>query len=406
MFHNLKAQGLSISEIARQQNCDRKTVRKYLNSDFDDLAVTKRKSATGKLDSFKSYLVERVNQYPSLSARRLHREIGAFGYQGGYSILCAFLQTVRPQATKRFEKRFETPPGEQAQADFAVFKTVFGEDPQRIRILALFTIILGYSRYLWGRFCESQKMSNVVRMHELGFEHFGGATDHVLVDRMKTAVLNETEDGVVQYNPTYQSLLLHYGATPRACKAYRGQTKGKVERPYRYVREDFFLGSCFENLEHLNSQFDAWLEMSNKRRHGTTGQIVAEDFEKERPALKALPPMRFPATLVEQRKISKDGMVSFQGNFYSVPDGIRSRSVGIQAQAFTLRIVDKDQVIAQHCVAEGKGNRVMDPSHRTVSAEKLHSCETQSVTHTVAQRPLEVYDRIATRMSKCGQVSS
>ena len=131
--------------------------------------------------------------------------------------------------------------------------------------------------------------------------------------------------------------------------------------------------------------------MSNQRCHGTTGRIVVEDFEKEKPLLKALPAQRFPATLAEQRKISRDGMVSYQGNLYSVPDGVRSRTVTIQAQAFDLRILDHDEVVARHQIVHGKGNRVMDPSHRKVSTETLGSSDSQMLDQGVAQRPLEQY---------------
>ncbi len=43
-------------------------------------------------------------------------------------------------------------------------------------------------------------------------------------------------------------------SVPRACKAYRAKTKGKVERPFRYIRQDFFLDRSFRNLDDLNAQ--------------------------------------------------------------------------------------------------------------------------------------------------------
>src|SRR5262245_55770683 len=39
------------------------------------------------------------------------------------------------------------------------------------------------------------------------------------------------------------------------------QTKGKVERPFRYIREDFFLGGTVRNLDDLNAQLRHWLEV-------------------------------------------------------------------------------------------------------------------------------------------------
>ena len=71
---------------------------------------------------------------------------------------------------------------------------------------------------------------------------------------------DDTEGGHIVYNATLRAFAAHYSYQPKACRPYRAQTKGKVERPYRYVREDFFLGGSFRNLEDLNLQFRAWLD--------------------------------------------------------------------------------------------------------------------------------------------------
>ena len=79
-------------------------------------------------------------------------------------------------------------------------------------------------------------------------------------------------------------------ATPRACRPYRAQTKGKVERPIRYIRDSFFYGRAFANDEDLNEQASRWLEgTANVRRHGTTGERPVDRFERdERGALRPL----------------------------------------------------------------------------------------------------------------------
>jgi transposase len=100
---------------------------------------------------------------------------------------------------------------------------------------------------------------------------------------MKTAVIGADEDDAVVYNPSLVALANHYGYQPRACRPYRAKTKGKVERPYRYVRQDFFLARSFRNLDDLNTQFGTWLaEIANPRRHATTRRVVAEAFAEEK----------------------------------------------------------------------------------------------------------------------------
>ena len=102
------------------------------------------------LDPYRSYLRERVEEYPRIRGTRLLREIRQLGYPGCYSQLTAYLREVRPAPDRGFEHRFETAPGEQAQVDFAQFKTEFTEEPSRIRVVWLFSLVLGYCRWLTG----------------------------------------------------------------------------------------------------------------------------------------------------------------------------------------------------------------------------------------------------------------
>ena len=68
------------------------------------------------------------------------------------------------------------------------------------------------------------------------------------------------------------------GFHPKACRPYRAKTKGKVERPFSYIRQDFFLARSFRNLDDLNAQLRDWLDtVANVRLHGTTQRIVAEE---------------------------------------------------------------------------------------------------------------------------------
>jgi Integrase core domain len=153
---------------------------------------------------------------------------------------------------------------------------------------------------------------------------------------------------------------------PKACRPYRAKTKGKVERPFRYVREDFFLARTFRDLDDLNAQFGQWLDqVANRRLHGTTGRIVAEHFAEERPSLGPLPAGPFNAVLGLERRISREGTVSVGGNLYSVPDGTRRRPVEVQVTAEEVHILEDGRVIAVHPVLEGRGKRRIAEGHRT-----------------------------------------
>ncbi|MEO0823146.1 MAG: IS21 family transposase [Pseudomonadota bacterium] len=395
LIDDLKRQGLTITAIARKVGCDRKTVRRHLERGLEPPVYKPRPPKARIVAPYEAYLRDRIEAYPDLSGRRLLREIRDRGYAGGYTAVTDFLRQVRPKQRAPFERRFETPPGRQAQVDFAEFKVEFTDEPGIVRKVWLFSLVLGHSRWIWGRFCASQDLQTVLRCHIAAFAATGGATVEVLYDRMKTAVIGEDEAGVVTFNPSLVALLGHYGSGPRACKAYRAKTKGKVERPYRYVRQDFFLARTFRNLDDLNAQFEAWRTgIANPRIHATTGRIVDEHFAEERASLIPLPAIPYSAVLTVERRITKDGMISVAGNQYSVPDSTRRRTVEVQNHPTEVRIFEDGQLIACHPVLEGRGRRRVDPAHR-----KAPPALPAPPPRNGLRRDLAFYDRVGQRLA-------
>ena len=167
MILDLHRQGLSVSAIARQLGIDRKTVRKYLARGLEVPVYGPRQPRPRRIDPFVSYLRERVEAWPGLTGRRLFRELKELGYRGGYTAVTDALRDLRPPAAPApaFEVRFETPPGDQGRVDFAQFQVAFADEPGVIRIVWLFSLVLGYSRLLWARFVLHQDLQTVLRCH-------------------------------------------------------------------------------------------------------------------------------------------------------------------------------------------------------------------------------------------------
>ncbi len=400
MIQDLKRQGLSVSAIARRVGCDRKTVRKYLERGLEAPVYSPRAPRPRLMDPFETYVCERIAAYPELSGKRLLREIRALGYEGGYTALMDVVRAVRPPRRTAFERRFETPAGRQAQVDFAQFRLAFSDTPETRRIVWLFTMVLGHSRWLWGRFCASQDLQTVLRCHIDAFHAMGGVPAQVLYDRMKTAVINEDSNGVVAYNTSLAALLNHYGVTPRACRPYRAKTKGKVERPYRYIRQDFFLARQFRDMDDLNRQFTAWrIDVANARRHATTGRVIDAHFAQEQPELISLPAMPYSAVLTVERRVSHEGMVSVGGNLYSVPDATRKRVVEVQHHPQQVRIFEDGELIAAHPVLEGKNQRRVDPSHR----RPVRVYRPQTPVSGIEHRSLAFYGAVGQRLAGDGR---
>jgi len=409
MILDLHRQGAGISAIARRTGLDRKTVRKVIASGLEPPAYGPRQRKVPQLQPFERFLRGRLGAVPELTGRRLHRELAAVGYTGGYTAVTDLLREIRPVAAPGFEVRFETPPGRQAQVDFAQFRAVFTEEPGVERVVWLFSLVLGHSRMLWGRFVPHQDMQTVLRCHAAAFEALGGAPAEILYDRMKTVFNREDPDaGHIVYNRTLIEFARHYGYLPKACKAYRAKTKGKVERPFRYVREDFFLGGSFRSFDDLNDQFRQWLDqVANARTHATTHRVVSEHFAEERPSLRPLPAGPFQAVLRLERRITKDGMVSVDGNLYSVPNTTRRRPVEVHSTANEVRILEQGEVIAVHPVMDGRGQRRIIAGHRTTPAPANSQTPRNGTPpgrsgEVVALRSLAFYDAVGKRLAADG----
>jgi len=132
MILELHRQGLSITAIARRTGRDPKTVRKYIERGLEPPAYGPRQvGRPNKLAPYVDYLRERIAGFPDLTAMRLTREIRERGYGGAYTAVKRFVAAIRPDnQPKPFEVRFETPPGCQAQVDFARFVTPSPTSPR------------------------------------------------------------------------------------------------------------------------------------------------------------------------------------------------------------------------------------------------------------------------------------
>ena len=272
----LHRQGLSIKAISRELGVGRNTVRRALRREGPP--AYRRVAAPGKLDPFKDYLLARLSEFPELSAAALLDEIRAQGYEGGVSILKDF---TRPYRRRRREPvvRFETPPGRQAQVDWAEL----GRHELRGEELALhlFVMVLGFSRALYAEAVTDEELATFLACHARAFAFFGGMPAEVLYDNAKVVVLSRSASGV-RFNPGLLDFAGRYGFAPRLCRPYRARTKGKVERSIGYLRDRFFCGRRFTSLEDLNAQLLAWLDgVANRRCHATTGERPIDRLARE-----------------------------------------------------------------------------------------------------------------------------
>ncbi|MEZ4423051.1 MAG: IS21 family transposase [Gemmatimonadota bacterium] len=300
LFRHYLAEGLSKTAIAERLGISRRTVTRWIQSgaldrDLDEPPRYRpRPAVPRKLDPYREVIRTRLEAYPELSSVRLMEEIRAAGYDGGYTQLREFVRGIRPQPPEPVIQRFETAPGRQAQVDFADVTLPWGK---RYALL----VILGYSRLLWVRFFPSKDMRALLEGLAAAFAFLGGVPAEMLFDQMRSVI---TRDGRLHgerlvTNAEFVRCAAHYGFRVRACRPYRAQTKGKVERPVRYLRENFLYGRDFLNDADLDHQLRRWLDgVANARVHRTTREQPALRFERDERALLQPLPARPYASLV------------------------------------------------------------------------------------------------------------
>ena len=301
LLRHLLEQGQTLAAAARQLGVHRATVHRWidaglLDTDTDQIQAryTPRPLVPAKLDPYKPLLAERLREFPQLSAVRLLAELRAAGYAGGYSQLRDYVRTLRPAPVPEPVVRFETPPGHQAQVDWAHCRLPWG-------VRYALVVVLGYSRLLWVQFYPRQDLRTLTLGLEACFATWSGVPQELLFDQMRSVLTRDdrlTGGGLVG-NLEFTRFCRHYGVRARVCRPYRAQTKGKVERPIRYLRESFLYGRTFLGDADLNAQATHWLAtVANARVHGTTQVVPAERFAAEEQAALAALPVRTYRSLV------------------------------------------------------------------------------------------------------------
>lgn len=360
MIKELHRKGLSISEIARQTGHDRKTIRRTLS---EPLEVKQQRGVRGhKLDPYIGYLEGRMSE-GVYNARKLFVEIQAQGYPGGETQVRTYVQQRRPPRNHPpATVRYETEPGQQAQVDWGSFGYV--EMVGKRQRLYGFVMTLGWSRACYLEFTTSMETGWFLRCHQHAFDYLGGVPREVLHDNLKSAVLQRESSGQIVWNTRYLDFALSYGFQPRACRPYRPQTKGKVENGIRYVRGNFWPGLHFSSLTDLNAQALAWCnQIANCRVHGTTGEIPFERLPREQ--LAPVPPLQYDTSVVVLRQVSRDCLVSYAGNYYSVPAIYAGQPLLVkETEAGDLLAFNPlGELVAHHRLLSGRHQRSLIQAH-------------------------------------------
>jgi transposase len=361
-IQRLRREGLTISAIGRLTGFNRKTIRKHLRAGGIP-RYGPRAARPSKLDVFKEYLEGRLGA-GVWNAVVLLRELKERGYRGGYTILKEYLQPRRRAAKEVAVRRFETPPGEQAQLDWGHLGYLEQAEGKRQSVWG-FVLTLGWSRAMVAEIALDQRLETLLALHEEAFRQLGGVPREILYDRMKTVLVDIDDRGEIRWHPVFRDFCHWWGFAPRLCHAYRPQTKGKVESGIKYLKGNFVCGWQGSDFASVPSGLRRWCwEVANQRVHGTTGRVISEALAQEQPHLLPILGRRaYPFVPGVHRKVARDAYVQWETNRYSVPWQLAGSPIQVHARHGSLDLYAGGARVAVHSQHAGRHQRITDPAH-------------------------------------------
>ena len=360
----LHAAGWGAKRIAKELGCARNTVRRYLREGgWKPYANGGRKKV---LDAHATWVGEAFEQHKGnadVVRQELKREKG----------VSVSLRTVERAVKERRRElraaavatvRFETPPGEQLQADFGeLFVVIAGE---RVKV-HLCVLTLGFSRRIFVRAYPDERQANWLDCMERAFYRFGGVPEQMLIDNARALVsVHDVETNEVVFTERFTQFARYWGFKPRACAPYRARTKGKDESGVGYAKKNAIAGRTFGSWAALDSWLEEWTrDIADVRIHGTTGERPVDRFERSERA--QLQPLRDRAPFVAEReferKVHNDACVEVAANWYSVPWKLVGTMVTVRVRDKAISISHSGQIVAQHVRVDGRRQRVVDRAH-------------------------------------------
>jgi transposase len=346
-FHQ---QGDSFREIARKTGKHRDTVKRYVDNPELIGQGRAKVERPSKLDNDEE-----------LQATWILDQLRKMGYGGSYSIVRDSVREIKHENRRIAYIRFETEPGQQAQVDFGDFKVI---EPNGEEVtLYMFSMVLGYSRDMYCEYLKRCDMPSFLDAHQRAFAHFGGVPKEILYDRMRNVFIRKVA-GKTEFTQGLMTLANHYGFNPEVAAAYSPWVKGKVERPMDFIRERFWRGYQFTNLETANRDLMAFLAEKSQRIHGTTKERVCDRFEVEKSFLMGLPSNLCDISERLYRKVHKDCTISVEGCLYEVPHTLVGKKIVVRLKDGILRIFDGDELMATLEQSPVKGKLVQLPGLR------------------------------------------
>lgn len=335
---------LNAAQIARELELDERTVAHWIaQPTYRPRAKVSRPS---KLDPFKGTIARLLAQH-DFSAAQILQRLREEGYQGGATIVRAWVASVRPRPGQpRLSLQFA--PAQAAQVDWGHAGMISVGSTRRR--LSFFVMVLCFSRRMYLEFFLREAQEHFLTAHQHAFEFHGGAPLQLIVDNCKVAVTRHERGQAPLFNPRYLDFAGHHGCEPRACNPFSPHEKGRVEKAVDYVKRNFLAGLELTSLDAVNAAAKLWLcTVANVRKHAATGRTPDELFAaEEKSRLRPLPAHRYDVATVHSVRANRSFRVAFDANLYSVPATYARAPLTLKAYPERLAFFHGDNLIAEH----------------------------------------------------------
>lgn len=253
--------------------------------------------------------------------------------------------------------RIEALPGSEVQVDYARMGMIYDPETARRRTLYAFIATLAHSRlkYVEPTFRQDQK--NFICSHVRMFQFFGGVPQRIILDNLKSGVIKpDLYDPLI--NRAYREMAEHFGCFIDPARIRSPKDKGKVERDVKTVREALRMQIVLDpgvSLGELARLMRHWsTDDYGQKKHGTTHEKPYEVFsQRERPALKPLPPEDFDVATWKQATVHPDHYIQFQNKAYTIPHAYLGKTVWIRATEHLIQVYYHDEIIKTHLITKG-----------------------------------------------------
>ena len=338
---------MSKAAMARIMGCDPRTVKRYLEG--YELKKKRKILKKSKLDKFKETIISKLEI--GCTSMAIFKFIQKDGYTGSYSLVADFVQKHKEEQIKKATIRFETAPGLQAQVDWKENLKMISKHGELFEV-NIFLMVLGYSRTKFVKLTSDKTQKTLFKCMNEAFKYFGGVPKEIVFDNMATVVDRaNSRIGNVKLNTKFVQYSKDIGFNPITCRIYRPQTKGKVESLAKLVDRLQVYNHEFETYEELEKIVKMFMkEINNEISQGTNMKPI-ERLEKETKYLLPLSNqevLNAYTTSPKEYKVSKESMITYKGQKYSVPTYLIGKSVSVKETDEYIHIYYTTNLITKH----------------------------------------------------------